>query len=475
MNKKTSIHTAALSTLIAMMFLAPVCTPVWAQSQGNNQSRSQDDPNSKEYKPAKAGAYTTNAKSANTSNTANPSNPYLPAAPTRPTGPSAPAYNGGNTNFGAAPMPLARQSGAGQSAPNPTKYTKPDLLEMAVDATIPMTPAQMKSFMEKLLENQRAISANITGTAPPRAITSVEQVDLSPGATPPVIRLALGQGSTLSFMDAAGRPWPIADNLNFNGRAYNAQLLAPHLYAVTLLSKEIANLSIVLKGLPRPIVITVVPALDETDYLKEYTIPKFLDGLPPASIAASAKDGAQSFNSAELLDFLYRTPPKDAKSLTVKGLSDVMAWQTGSGKMVVRTSGMLVIPAFLRRHTSADVSVFELPLSPVVSITQNGSLHRVSIQGYTVDSAKIPSATSIASSSSFATGSAGGGVSIKSANSVTGANGANGGTGANGGALGTTANGSLGVGTLNLPQMGGPDAAAAAANAATGSAGPKSK
>ena len=263
----------------------------------------------------------------------------------------------------------------------------------ALDQSAPLTPDEIRKLMSELITRQEAANENFTKRPPAKPVTSQEQIDLSPGATPPVVRVAMGQGSILSFVDAAGRPWPIADDRNFNTRAYEVKLVGEHLYSISLLKKEAANMTVVLKGLARPIIITVLPATDETDYLKEYTVPKFLNDTPPATVMASSQEGTLAFNSPELINYLYRTPPRGAKQLTVSGLPGVMAWQTGPAKMVLRTSGQVVIPAFSRRHGSGDgVTVFELPLSPVVSITEGGSLHRVSIGDYTVSSNPASSA-----------------------------------------------------------------------------------
>lgn len=304
------------------------------------------------------------AESANPPNSANAANPAVPVS-----------------------MPSGRPA-----APMPSPLPSPvvDRVQNALEQAVPLTPTEVTRLMGELYERQRAGQQNVTGIPAAKPITSVEVLDLSPGAVPPVIRVALGQGAVLSFNDSAGRPWPILDNMNFNQRAYEGKLIGPHLYSVTLKSREPANLTIVLKDLARPIVITALPATDETDYLKEYTVPRFVDGLPPASVAASSREGTLSFNAPELINYLYRTPPKSARALTVAGLPGVMAWQISAEKMVVRTAGQVVIPAFSRRHSGTDgITVFELPLSPVVSITESGALHRISLGGYSVDSAAL--------------------------------------------------------------------------------------
>lgn len=325
---------------------------------------------------------------------ANPVSAQSTYSPRPPYGTVTAANGGGTAPAGNQPVTQPQapaqpaQQAAGRTAPSaPMPTPLPfDKVGAAIDQSAPMTPNEIRKLMTELIERQQAGNENFTGRPPAKPVTSQEQVDLSPGSVPPVVRVAMGQGTILSFADAAGRPWPIADDRNFNDRAYDVKLVGPHLYSINLKKREAANMTVVLKGLARPIIITVLPATDETDYLKEYTIPKFLDDAPPATVTASSREGALSFNSPELLNYLYRTPPKGSKQLTVAGLPGVMVWQSGPTKMIVRTAGQVVIPAFSRRHGSTDgVTVFEVPLSPVVSITEGGALHRVSIGDYVVD------------------------------------------------------------------------------------------
>jgi len=86
-----------------------------------------------------------------------------------------------------------------------------------------------------------------------------------------------------------------------------------------------------------------------------------------------------------LLDYLYRTPPKDAKPLQVSGMDGVMAWQISATTMAVRTDGMLLLPAWIRRHVSTDgIGVYEIPISPVISISKGGQIIRGSVSGFLV-------------------------------------------------------------------------------------------
>lgn len=294
----------------------------------------------------------------------------------------------------AANMPAGVATGAAapvglpQGAPMPAPLPARDLVESALDQSAPLSPDEVRRFLKELSQRSQAGLENLSGRPPARPVTSVETLDLSPGATPPVVRVAMGQGAVVSFADAAGRPWAIADDINFNATAYEVRLIGPHLYTIKLNRPAAANITVVLKDLPRPVVITALPATDEADYLKEFTVPRFLNNQAPATVAASVTSGALALNAPELLNYLYRTPPKEARALGVLGLPGVMAWQNSAQTMVVRTSGLLVIPAWKRRHSSTDgVAVYEVPLSPVITIAQDGLQHRVNVNGFLVTTA----------------------------------------------------------------------------------------
>lgn len=276
----------------------------------------------------------------------------------------------------------------------PLPAPPPDLVQRSLDQTAPLNVEQLRRLMEELYRRQTTIRENFSARPPARPVTSVQTLDLSPGATPPVVRVAIGQGTVLSFADAAGRPWEIVDNINFHGGAFDVKLIAPHLYTIALKEPAAANITVVLKDLPRPIVVTAVPAQDEVDYLVEFTVPRFLGGRPPeAALATAADPHTPNFNAQALLGYLYRTPPSEAVALQVHGAPDVQAWQSGPNAMVVRTDGMLVLPAWLRRHVSTDgVGVYEIPLSPVISIARGGQLIRASVSGFVVQARAASSA-----------------------------------------------------------------------------------
>lgn len=305
-------------------------------------------------------------------------------------------YPGSNQNSGQGNGQVPPQP---MPAPLPSGQPDRNLVQDALDQSVPLSPSEIRNFLSELTKRNQAILEG-SGAPQTKPVTSMETLDLSPGSTPPIVRVAMGQGAVVSFSDAAGRPWPIADNLNFNASAYEVKLIGPHLYTIKLNRPAPANITVVLKDLPRPIVITALPATSEVDYLKEFTVPKFIDGVAPPSVATSVlTQGALALNAPELLNFLYRTPPRESKQLGVLGLQGVMAWQNSPSTMVIRTSGLVVIPGWLRRHSSVDgVSVYEVPLSSVATIAQDGMQHRININGIVVPISNQTSAKSSASS-----------------------------------------------------------------------------
>lgn len=290
---------------------------------------------------------------------------------------------------GGASGSQAQGAAAPAPAPMPAPMPAPiSLRERALQRTAPMTPEEVRALKQDLAERGDAVRENLPDRPQGIPVSRVETIDLSPNSAPPVVRVGVGQGVSLSLLDKAGRPWKIVDNRVFDQAAYDVKLVSPSTYTVAQKLPRRSNLVLMLEDLPRPIVLTLVPATSEVDYLVEYTVPKFIGGQPPAADVASAgASAALTYNAADLLDYLYRTPPATAKTLSVRGLPGVLAWQSGATTMVVRTEGLVMLPAWNRRHVSTDrVAVYELPLSPVVTISQNGTLYRVNIDGYTVPS-----------------------------------------------------------------------------------------
>lgn len=266
----------------------------------------------------------------------------------------------------------------------PTPYVQTP--QAVLDRIAPLNPKEIKDLRTTIKERKEAFGERLDDRPPARQTSTQTTVDLSPGATPPLVRLAPNQGAALMFVDAAGRPWPVESADNFNGAAYSISQSSEHTFSIGMIQPVIGNVAFKLKDVTRPIVVTLKPAQDATDYNVDLVIPKFYGGMPPTALGSAAASPA--YQSDELMQYLYRTPPKSARRLTTGGSStgEVMAWQTSATTMVVRTSAMVLSPAWNRRQGSSDgVFVYEVPLTPVVMVSEGGEQRAISLGNISVE------------------------------------------------------------------------------------------
>lgn len=272
-----------------------------------------------------------------------------------------------------APLPMA-------GAPLP----RPDLVNEAIDSTAPLTPEEILRLRQELDKRARAAAQPLAPQAKPT--TRVLQIDMSPGATPEVVRISRSEGTVVTFIDAAGRPWPIENADNFNPKALDIALFGKNgLSIASKVEQGIGNIAIRLEGMSGALTIRVVvghASIREVDYTVDMQVPRYLPGAP-APVGAVVSQPAIGVD--ELLDFLLRTPPSTAKPLQIEGLQGGLAWQTASGRMMLRTEKLVLSPNARRRQSSSDgMTVYELPLSPVVLVSDDGRITNVRISGFSL-------------------------------------------------------------------------------------------
>ncbi|MDF2461834.1 MAG: icmK [Ramlibacter sp.] len=285
------------------------------------------------------------------------------------------------------PLPGQPLPGHGGSAPAPVAAPQISITEDALIRTAPLTSAEVLELRRELLNRQQAVQQPIEPVAKP--VRRAVSLDLSPTGAPEVIRLSQGQGAIIAFYDAAGRPWPITVGDGYSPRSLDVATFGANSLSVGLKARLVGrtNLAVLLEGLDTPVVLSVLPAREETDVALEVQVPRYVPSLPAP---VSAAQQMASLNSSELMNFLLGTPPKEARALTADS-AVVKAWQTGPNRMIVRTSALLAAPAWTRRQSSgAGVTVYELPLSPVVTVAVDGSLSLVRISGLSATAVPAP-------------------------------------------------------------------------------------
>lgn len=240
----------------------------------------------------------------------------------------------------------------------------------------PLSPGQIIKLKQKYHASNYA-EASPAGV-PPKPTATSQFVNLSPGSTPPVIRLAQGFVSSLVFLDSTGSPWPImaydlgdptAFNIQWDKTSNTLMIQALKLY-------NYGNLAIRLKGLNTPVMLTLIPGQKAVDYRVDLRI----QGYGPNANNLPLEEGIPPSSNDVLLHILEGVPPQGSQRLTVSG-GDARAWLLND-KMYVRSSLTILSPGWVGSMTSADgTHAYEMQKSPVLLVSWHGKVMQLKIEG----------------------------------------------------------------------------------------------
>ena len=240
----------------------------------------------------------------------------------------------------------------------------------------PLTPEQLVQ-LRQMQQTVEYAKASTPGT-PPKPTATSQLVNLSPGSTPPVIRLAQGFVSSLVFLDSTGAPWPIsaydlgdpsAFNIQWDKTSNTLMIQAMKLY-------NYGNLAVRLKGLNTPVMLTLIPGQKAVDYRVDLRI----QGYGPNAKDMPLEVGIPPSASELLLHVLDGVPPPGSQRLVVSG-GDARAWII-SEKMYVRTNLTILSPGWLASMTSADgTHAYEMQKSPVLLVSWHGKVMQLKVEG----------------------------------------------------------------------------------------------
>ncbi len=273
---------------------------------------------------------------------------------------------------------------ASSSEPNPASDA--EAVQLARDQafnqlalnTLPMTPDQIQKLRNLFADSQRAASAS-PGAGPPKPVASSQMVTLSPGLTPPIVRLAQGYVTAIVFLDSTGAPWPIEAYDVGNPSAFNVQW--NHNGNILMIQSSamytMGNLVVQLKGLNTPVLVTLIPGQPIVDYRVDMRVP---------ALGPNAKPGAQTSlpqaASNVLINVLDGVPPENSKTLTVPNSSS-QAWLAGD-QIYLRTPLTLLSPAWIAAMSSADgTNAYQIPKAPSILVADSdGKIFNLRIEGY---------------------------------------------------------------------------------------------
>lgn len=291
----------------------------------------------------------------------------------------------------------AVEKGAEQELTFDQKQTivKDKLVDRILSTNAPLTPDQI-ILIKEIIFNRKKAEAYQAGP-PPRAVSRAIEYDLSPGATPPVIRVSSRAGVNIIFRDSQGEPWPIVDNVIQNFVPTIFKIVAPIKQGAILQigmqpNKYYGNgnATILLYGLDTPIIFDMIAGQEETDYRVDIEIPGF-------SPRTKIKQEAQSFGEARpehdpiLIDILAKRFDlhKNLTPITLTfrsggenvKLQKTLGWiDTSKQRVYLRTKDTLLSPGYLDTQKSIDgTRAYALDIKPVIIMSHNGEEYAIEL------------------------------------------------------------------------------------------------
>lgn len=246
-----------------------------------------------------------------------------------------------------------------------------------LNKTFPMLPAQIQELHKQYDQTQLAIHS--APGAPPQPISSTVTVDLSPGATPPMLRLATGFVTSIVFVDSTGQPWPVADYSLGNPAGFNIKWdnKTNTLFIQSLKDHISGNMAVRLGDLDTPIMISLVTGQKDVDYRVDMQVP---GSGPNAETPVLDNNTMLNGTSHSLLAVLDGVPPSGSIELNV-AKDYGRAWLY-NGKLLFRTKLTVLSPAWSASVSSPDgTKVYELMNTPLILASQNGKTIKIELTG----------------------------------------------------------------------------------------------
>lgn len=256
------------------------------------------------------------------------------------------------------------------------------LYDQASEAVSPLTPDEIRQLRNLQSDKDRALSAPQQSVVPR---ISALTVDLSPGASLPLLRTAVNYPGSVTFTDSTGAPWNIGAAPVSGSKDFDVQWIpdSPVMVVTALKPWANSNITVYLSGLPVPVVLTVTSG--ETDSTaKTWQVDSRLDlRLPrrgPQAKANAAPETRIGLHDSTLQAFLDGIPPKEAKRLkTNNAIADTTVWQLGDDLYI--RSRAEIRDEFESTLSSADgTHLWKLPVTPYVSFSDMGRTVPLSIE-----------------------------------------------------------------------------------------------
>ena len=242
------------------------------------------------------------------------------------------------------------------------------------------TPDEIRRI-KSMWEEMRRAQETPVGPQPKPSISLIN-LNLSPGSTPPVVRVSSRTGVIMDFIDASGAPWYVDRVINMSeneieveGKPADKTVEQNSVFAKAKHFGSIGNVAIFLKKLPMPVIVTMLSGQKETDYRVDFRVPAYVNGDQPIS-----REDPSFFDNRLASATMGINPDgclrfkTDSKQVMACGCKD---------DMILRVDGTLLSPAPIdgKKVTSIDGSkAYIIPPSPVVSVAVDGHINLVNVE-----------------------------------------------------------------------------------------------
>lgn len=250
---------------------------------------------------------------------------------------------------------------------------KKQSFEGALGDIMPMTPQELEQMKRHLEATRKASKTPFINSKP---VTGSLLVDLSPGAAPPGVRIAVHHGAVLNFMDSNGQAWPVVHTTNFNQKDFVVD--SPFAGSSTVTISNLGyygtgNVAVFLKDLPTPITVGLYGNQNETDYRVDLRLPKRLPGsVDPIPGTGNGRAKPDS----RLIQLVDGIPPDGA--IPVRTSSEYVRAYYFDNQLLVRTQ-LTLLSAFSHVIPGQDgTNVYALGVTPLLTFSNNGVRERVS-------------------------------------------------------------------------------------------------
>lgn len=296
----------------------------------------------------------------------------LPAAPATnvPDDPEAEMWDLGNSSdfdFEKTPQQLQEE-------------IRSQAFDAALEGLLPLRPEEIRILLERFDRTQESVETPIY--PPPKPLSVVETLSMDPGAPPTVIKTAMGNITTLNFIDITGKPWPV-ENVSWAGDFEVMESEVPedkgnNIVRITPRNEYArGNMSINMVHLHTPIVVSLTTDKDEVHYRFDATVPE--DG-PFAEVSIIDRGVTLAAGRADLSGLLQGIVPSSAQKMQISGVDGRTSVYNYNGMTYLRTPHTLLSPGWNNSVASGDgMKVYELQSTPVVLMSDKGKMVRAQI------------------------------------------------------------------------------------------------